>query len=198
MTSTLPTADIEAAPAATDAEIALVRKHAEAALTAAQTMARLEAELTTAQTAFKQTIEHDLPTAMIAARLETWPLPGGARFDLTPIIGAGIPKDATEEAHKWLEDHGHADLIKHRIQILFGRGDESWVKKFLADCAKRKRPLDLARKDWVEPQTLGAFVREQIRNAAAEGRDAEEAIPSKIFGIYKATIAKFIPPKVKK
>lgn len=263
MNTTLPTADIEAAPGPTDAEIAAVRKYAELAVATAMNITRLEKELDNAQSLFKQTIEHDLPTSMIAARIETWPMPGGAHFDLTPIIGAGIPKDRIgnicaaiakglveqghleankeliqeilaewqahndlssygeigaqaarqfadiqkdrplvftdqNEAHVWLEDNGHGDLIKHEIKILFGRDDGSWYKKFMADCAKRKRPLDFSRRDWVDPNTLGAFVREQIRNAAAQGVPPEQAIPFKVFGVHTATVAKLVAPKARK
>jgi|SRR5580700_2171048 hypothetical protein len=197
MNENLPVADVEETATSIE-DIAKVRAYAEAAVIYSNDIAKLELLLANKQAGYKQTVEHDLPNAMIAARLETWPLPGGARFDLATIINASIPKDQTDEAFELLEKQGHGDLIKRRIQILFGREDIAWAKKFLADCARRKRPLDLSQKAWIEPQTFSAFVREQIKQAAAEGRDPEETVPTKLFGVFKATYAKFVASKVKK
>lgn len=197
MDDALPMADVEEVKVS-DADIKRVRDAAELALSLDEDVARLTGQLASKQEALKEALERTLPNAMIAARLETWPLPGGARFDLHGIVAASIPKAFTEEAHGWLEEKGHGDLIKHRFTILFGRDDFKWAKKFAQDLARRKRPLVVERKDWVEPQTLGAFVREQVKLAAAEGRDPAEAVPANYFGVFRATVARLVKPKEKR
>jgi len=200
MESGLPTAEVEAAPGPTDKEIAAVRDLAEKALALALRKAKGDELLAQIAAELKDVVEKKLPDAMRAARLETWPMPGGAHFELSTIVNAGIPKDpqATYEAHRWLEEHGHGSLIKRRISIFFGREEIDWAKKFMRDCARRKKPLKLEEKEWVEPQTLGSFVREQLREAAANGRDSEEVAPSRLLGVFKLTYAKFVPLEPKR
>lgn len=194
----LPEAEVEEANPVTDEDIKKVRDAAEKAMALRLDVERLGDELERKNAELKTTIEQTLPNAMIGARLETWPVGNGSRFDLTTMIAAGIPKDRAEEAYDWLEKNKHGDLIKRIITIRFGRDDVAWAKKFIADCAKRKKPLDITEAKKVEHQTLGAFVREQIRLATAEGRNADEAAPPDLLGVYRLTFAKFEEPKEKK
>jgi hypothetical protein len=143
----------------------------------------------------KQIDEVDLPAVMQEVGLTDFGLIGGARVEVRKFITASIPKGGEAVAYEWLELHNHGGLIKRRIQILFGREDVAWAKQFLAQCARRKRPLQLEEKMWVEPQTLMAFVREQLRNAAAVGGNPEEYAPTALLGVFERITAKIIPPK---
>jgi hypothetical protein len=191
-------ADIEEAPPVADAEIKKVRDLAEryAALNAA--IEELERQANEARQEFTQISDVDLPAAMLAARLEVWPMPGGKSIELANLVNASIPKDHIPEAHAWFEAHGHGDLIKRKITILFGRDEIEWAKKFIRDCAQRKKPLNLDQKEWIEPMTLGAFVREQLKEAAIAGGNPEEYAPTALLGVFKRTYARLVGPRAVK
>jgi hypothetical protein len=198
MSTHLPEADVEATPAASDAQIKRVRDLAEKAV-------RLDADIAEASKALAKLgeertaiVECDLVNAMVEARLETWPMGGGLAFELALVVGASIPKDRQDEAFERLEKDGHGDLIKRKFTIQFGRDDLTWAKKFYNDCMKRKKPLNIEQKTWIEPQTFGAFVREQLKEAAAQGKDPEDLAPSLLYGVYKKTYAKLVAPKAAK
>jgi hypothetical protein len=198
MNNPLPTAEVEAVEPASADQIAKVRDLAEKAVALDEEMAELGERLAKLSEQKKVITERDLVNAMTEARLETWPMPGGFSFDLTTLLNASIPKDRQDEAFAFLEDHGHGDLIKRKFTIQFGRDEVAWAKKFMQDLAKRKKPLNVEQKIWVEPQTLGAFVREQHRNAAATGTNADELVPPTLFGVFKMTYAKLSAPKAAK
>ena len=83
-------------------------------------------------------------------------------------------------AHQWLVDNGHAGIIKHEVTVKFGK-DEN---KKADDAINKLKQLghDPAVKQGVHPQTLNAFVKEQL----TKGKD----IPSETFGIYVGSRAK--------
>lgn len=198
MNDSLPTAEVEASAGPTDAEIAIVRDTAEKAMSLTMEIARLNDELERANAGLKLLLEATLPNAMIAARLEAWPIANGSQYVLNKMVAGSITKENLPAAHAWLEEHGHGDMIKRKITIQFGRDQVSWAKKFLADCRKRKTPLNMETNEWVEPMTLGAFVREQEKLAVAEARDPEELIPSNLFSVFRLTYAKLVEPKEKR
>lgn len=190
--------DVEAAPPPTDEELSKVRTLAAQQLELVADIIELQDQLDAKNSKLKQNMEVDLPTLMAQLGMTDFGLVGGARVAVKTAVNASIPKDLTVDAHGFLEEHGHGGLIKRRIQILFGREDIAWAKKFLADCAKRKKPLNLDTKEWVEPQTLSAFVREQIALATNAGADPEERVPTRLFGVFKRTYAAVEVPGAKK
>ena len=106
----------------------------------------------------------------------------GVKVTIKPFISASIPKKRMEEAHAWLKDNGHGDLIKHFVSVDVGKkGNDAG----LALEALSELGLDPTDKENVHPQTLKAFVREQVESG--------EPIPLELFGAYfeqKATIKK--------
>lgn len=139
-------------------------------------------------------VDVDLPTALHEMGAKAFTLNDGSVVEVTTVVRAGITEANKAKAHKWLEKHGHGSIIKRRIQILFGRAEEAWAEKFMKDCAKRKKKLAMATKEWVEPQTLGAFVREQRKQAEENGFNPDEAIPGKLFGVFVQRTAVIKPP----
>lgn len=116
----------------------------------------------------------------------------GIRLSMHEEIRAGIKEDLKEDAHSWLEENGHGNLIKREFKIEFGRDDESWARKFMADCKKRKRQLNLTLKRAVNNQTLGAFVRKQLEEGALDS-DAQT-----LLGVFRQRFAKVKLPKESK
>lgn len=198
MSEHLPEAAVESADAATPVtpeQIARVRDLAESVVSTDELILDLSRRLTELNDKRKSIVERDLVQAMTEARLEVWPMPGGLQFELANVLNGSIPKDRQEEAFAFLEANGHGDLIKRKFTIQFGRDEVAWAKKFMQDLAKRKKPLNVEQKTWVEPQTLGAFVREQHRLASEEGKNADELVPPTLFGVFKMTFAKLAAPK---
>jgi hypothetical protein len=74
----------------------------------------------------------------------------------------------------WLVDNDHGSLIKNQVILNFGKNED---EKATATVEKLKQQgLSPDVKQGVHPQTLNAFIKEQITG----GKD----IPSDIFGIY--------------
>jgi predicted NACHT family NTPase len=73
-----------------------------------------------------------------------------------------------------LRDNNHGDLIKNTISVDFGRGEDN-------DAADLKQGLnDMGRsytdKTGVHPQTLRAFVREQVESG--------QTLPLDLLGVF--------------
>lgn len=185
------TPDVEAAPPPDDKDLKQVADLARQQVVLIREVNKLQTELAEKSAALKKNMEFDLPLKMKELGMTHFGLAGGASISMKEVVTASIPRDPEiqDEAFSWLETKGHGGLIKRRIQILFGRDDIAWAKKFLQDCAKRKKPLILDQKTWVEPQTLMAFVREQLKLAASKGTDPEELAPTRLLGTYKMTYA---------
>lgn len=179
--------EVEAAPLPTDGELSKVRALAQLQLNVEARMARGEALLKALKAYHREISERQLPLAMKSLGMKDFTLLDGSSLEAKDFVVAGIPKTKTAEAHAWLEDTKRGDLIKHVLTVSFGRGEEAWAKKFMADLARRKRPLAVERTDSVNYQTLNAFVREEMRNLRAKGIDPFTVLPKELLGIYEGT-----------
>lgn len=150
--------------------------------------AQLEAEVADREAALKKRkeelrrlAEHDLPDAMLAAGgLTRLDLASGLKVKVTPFYDARIPQDRADEAFAWLRRNGHGDLIKHEVALSFSAGQEQEAEKALCLLlAEGFAPKDDER---VHPQTLKAFIREQL--------EAGSDLPLDLFGVYAGQRAK--------
>lgn len=150
-------------------------------------VAALEQQLEEAKTALNDVKLKRLPDLMDELEMTEFKTAGGVVISMAEEIRASIPKGREPEAHKWLEDNDNGGLIKRQVTIDFAKSEEAWAKKFMADCAKRKKPLNLAMKKTVHASTLKAFVKGQLE----EGVD----IPQDVFGVFRQRFAKVKLPK---
>ncbi len=146
-------------------------------------VAALEEQLAEAKAVALSIKEHKLPDLLDSADLgeSTITTPAGHIIKMGEAIRGSIPKGKEQPAFDWLENNKNGRLIKRTFTIEFGKGDEAWADKFERDCARRKRPLNLKRKQGVHPQTLQAFVRQQL--------DEGVKIPMETFGVYRQRFA---------
>lgn len=151
--------------------LALDQKQAEAEVE------RLAEELKQAQNKLRDISEHQLPALMDEAEMKVCQTRDGITIKVVEKIRGSIPAPTAAKAFAWLEEHGHGNLIKREVKIEFGRDEEAWAKKFMADLAKRKKPLKHELKRGVHPSTLASFVTEQLQ----EGVD----IPLETFGVFR-------------
>lgn len=183
------TIEVEAAPTPSDRDLGRVAELAREQFALIKKKVELEDELADINDKLMRNTTVDLPAKLAELGLTRFGLKGGFEVVQKEIINGSIKEELRPAAHAWLEGHGHGGLIKRKIEVFFSRGDLAWAKKFMADCARRKKPLDLKSKEWVEPQTLGAFVREQIRKAESQGADPNEYAPADLLGVFRQTVA---------
>ena len=96
------------------------------------------------------------------------------------MLRASIPVARRPEAHEWLTDQGHGDLIKRNVTVGFGR-EESEAAQALFDQLVGDG-LKVKDEQKVEPSTLKKFVKDQLE----EGN----AIPLDLFGAVQFRQAK--------
>ncbi len=139
----------------------------------------IEAQLAEAKAALTLVKETKLPNLLEEAQLGKSKVvtPGGIIITLKEEIRGSIPKGKEEPAHAWLEKNGNGALIKRTVTIDFNKEQEAWARKFMRDCAQRKKPLNLKLVRGVHTSTLRSF----IKTALAEG----VAIPLDTFGAFR-------------
>lgn len=150
---------------------ALEQKEAEAEV------ARCEEALKLAQAKLRRISDETLPALMDEAEMTTCETRDGIVVKVHEKIRGSLPKGRERPAFQWLAENGHDDLIKREFNIQFDKDEEAWAKKFESDLRKRKRPVNVARKDTIHPSTLASFVTEQLKS----GVD----IPLDAFGVYR-------------
>jgi len=165
---------------ASEDSLARIARLAEEQRKAAQAVADAEEALKSRKKELVQISEHDLPEAMLAVGMGEVKLKDGTTVSVSDRIQARISKEHEAAAFKWLEDNGEAGLIKREFKIGFGRDQEEWAAKFEEGLGKDN--VGYTRKQAVHPQTLKAFVREQLE----EGVE----IPEEVFGVFRQTVAK--------
>jgi hypothetical protein len=148
------------------------------------TVARLEAELKTAQELARRTEEVDIPELMRELNLEKFTLADGSEVSLVDEVQCYISEDRKPEAFAWLADHGLDGVIKTAITVSFGK-DERTSADILAELVKAQGYTPEL-KESIHPQTLKALMREQL----AEGVD----VPRDPFGLRPYSKAKVKQP----
>ncbi|NBQ49102.1 MAG: hypothetical protein EBV86_01315 [Marivivens sp.] len=125
--------------------------------------------------------EETIPGAMQELGFEKIVLETGEEIKCVQEVYCSIPRAMAHDAHAWLHDHGHGGLIKTEVKVNFGKDEWDDAEAFSYRLHEQGIPHDLGQK--VHPQTLKAFVKEQL----AQGTD----IPLELFGarpVYKAKV----------
>jgi hypothetical protein len=105
-----------------------------------------------------------LPEALIMTGLHEVKLANGSKVTIKRFYSASISDENRDEAFSWLYDNNYSDLIKNDFSIKFGKGDDEEADnlKELLD----SNGIEYAQKTHVHPQTLAAFVKEQVEKGA--------------------------------
>lgn len=159
-----------------------IAKLAERQIELENLVATKEEELKHAKDLLRQLSENDLPEALTATGLSEVTLANGRKVTVEMDYHAAIPKAKKQDAFSWLRDHGFEGIIKRSVSFAFGRGDDTLADEFLEIVARKFPDVGYKDDETVHPQTLKAFVREQMQ----EGSD----IPHDAFGIFVRRIAK--------
>lgn len=133
-----------------------------------------EAQLTALKEKLARVRDDELPSALAEHGLSEIAMRDGSRVKVIDVVRASIPAAHRDAAFRWLDEHGFGDLVKHEIKATFGRGEEAEAQASID--ALRGMGVDAEDKRTVHPQTLGAFVREQLEQGAP--------IPRDVFGVF--------------
>lgn len=138
-------------------------------------IAELENQLDAAKKRLRDLSEVEVPELMDAIGVTEFKTRTGLRISIDEKIRASIPKKKAQEALRWLELNGHGSLIKRKVSVAFGKGEET-------DAEKLKHMLEdehfvFDDNATVHPSTLSAFVREKL----SEGED----IPLELLGVFR-------------
>lgn len=143
----------------------------------------VEARLKELNAEIKQIVERDIPNLMDTNGCESLETTDGLKVSVKETIHASIPKAMRPEAHKWLEEHSHGDIIKTKLLTEFGRGEMDKAReaaKRLEAFTDKPALID----ESVHPQTLSALVRELLR----EGHD----VPQDLLGVARVRKANIV------
>lgn len=124
--------------------------------------------------------EEHLPAVMAELGLLSTKLQNGAELALSKNYFAKIPAGAEKDALAWLEAHGSAAIAKQTLNVTHDHFEQA--KKA---CENAGVPYDVSLK--INPQTLKAFVREQLEKG--------ENLPFETFGVYVQNVARVKMPK---
>lgn len=116
--------------------------------------------------------EETVPAAMQELGLQDLTLATGQKLSVKQDVYASIPPESKHAAMEWLNQHGFAGLIKVGVQTDFGKGESARAYELFTELQRRGLPVQYGEN--VHPQTLKAFLREQI----AKGAD----VPLDLFG----------------
>jgi hypothetical protein len=140
----------------------------------------LEAELKAAKAQLDSISGDLLPAALSEHGLSQLKMADGSEVSVSRYYAASIPKDRAEEAFAWLQENDFADIVKNQISTSFGRNESNRANDLFHKL--EQEGYAPSQKQWVEPMTLKAFVKEQV--------EAGREIPSDLFGIFIGEKAK--------
>jgi hypothetical protein len=142
----------------------------------------LEAELKEEREKHRNVSERELPDAMDEIGVESFTLKDGRVVTVKMDYHASIPKVRQGEAFGWLRTNGHDGLIKRNVTVKFGKGEDTEAEELVQVLRDTFPESPFTDKHSVHPQTLKAFVREQME----QGID----IPIEPFGIFVRNVAR--------
>lgn len=104
----------------------------------------------------------------------------GFTITIKEDVRASDSEKGRAERHTWLRKQGHGGVIKHKVDVEFGAGEDQEAVEFIR--VAEQMGVDYTEKSAVHPQTLAALVRELLR----EGKDC----PMELLGAVRIRVAK--------
>ena len=118
--------------------------------------------------------QEEIPSLMDNLGFEKITLKDGRFVSVKDAVQASIPVDKRPAAYRWMDEHGHGDLIKIALGLRFARGEkESAVSVF---DSLQNQGLSPTMNESVHAGTLKAWAREEL----AQGR----SLPESLFKIH--------------
>jgi hypothetical protein len=143
-----------------------------------------EATLARLKEDYRRIEQEDLPELMREVGLSKLTLTNGIDVSVSEEVTAAITEERRAAAHAWLREHNFGGLIKTVVTVPFGRGEEEEARRMAERIAEEH---ECALEEKVHPQTLKAFVREQVEDG--------KPLPFELFGVHPFSRAKIKMPK---
>ncbi len=134
----------------------------------------IEKELKKKKDYKKHLSENVLPNLFAEVGLSELKLADGRLIKVGNYYGASIKDDKKEAAFNWFRNNGFGDLIKNQVSCSFGRNEDEKAKGLLEHL--NKEGYESSQREWVEPSTLRAFIREQ--------HESGKKLPMDLLGAY--------------
>jgi|TARA_R110002020_G_scaffold259077_1_gene472952 hypothetical protein len=122
--------------------------------------------------------EQTIPNKLAEYGVSELKLSDGSSISAEPFYSARITARNVENAHNWLRENGHGDLIKNTLTLTFGQGEDE-IASELAELLTKQGHMP-ATKEAVHPSTLRAFVKERIES----GDPSFDVDTQKSFSVY--------------
>lgn len=118
--------------------------------------------------------EQELPDALLSANCQEFKLANGKKITIKKFYSASIKEEKQEECFAWLESHDLGDVIKSKIALSFGKGEDEQAKKVQKVLGEMGYEVEC--KKSVHPMTLKSLVKEQL--------EGDNEFPQELFGVY--------------
>lgn len=118
--------------------------------------------------------EEEMPSLMDELGITSLTLTTGEQIAMDFSMHCSITKANEEEAFRWLRENNHGDLIKNEMKVKFNRNEDN-VVGVVRDVIEQ-HGLQYEAKQYVHPQTLKSFIKEQMRQ--------KNPPPQDLFGVY--------------
>ena len=115
-----------------------------------------------------------LPSLFSEVGLSELKLSDGRKIKVSEYYTATPLKENRAKVYTWLRDNGFGDLVKNQVTCSFGRDEDEKASGLLSHLIKEG--YESAQREWVEPSTLRAFVREQY--------EAGTELPMDLLGAF--------------
>lgn len=134
----------------------------------------VEKELAILNKEIRTLSEVKIPEKFLQMKIQSLTMENGAKVTINQVYAANLG-DRAPVAFEWLRDHGLDDIIKHEVKMNFGQGEEDSAQAVVH--ALRQAGYFVEDKETIHPQTLKAFVKEQIEMGNTE-------FPMETFGVH--------------
>ena len=118
--------------------------------------------------------EEVLPSLFSEVGLSELKLSDGRKIKVSEYYTATPLVENRTKVFKWLRDNGFGDLVKNQVTCSFGRNEDEKARGLMSEL--NGKGLEPSQREWVEPSTLRAFVREQYE----KGKE----LPMDLLGAY--------------
>lgn len=189
----------DVAPVATQDKLDKITNIARDQVRLKKRKAKLEEELEGVSKELEVNKTQLLPAAMTDAAMTSFQLAGGYGVEVEKVVRASIPfgdakkrakEPGGEEKYQGALDYMDErapDLVVHKFELIFSRGEEKMVRKFIRDLNRRKVQLKWEVSRTVHASTLTSWLKKEEK--------ALRSVDETKISVHRVTVAEVIEPK---
>lgn len=147
----------------------------------------LTEDLAREKTVLREIETVDLPELMREVGLSECKLTDGTKVTISDEVECHISEERMPAAVAWLTQTGNDGIIKTEVRVAFGRDERADAVKFAEDAMRTEGTNNVDLRNTIAPQTLKAFIKDQINKNVA--------VPFDVFGVQPFSRAKLKAPR---